>query len=381
MGIYVQSYSRTTGQSPTFAKVGITSITHVMGYKDFVSSGDIINILGHFDSEGAIMTSSRENLFIHHPDLLLTATALSNASQCRRKPLLSSLVRSTSDASPALAWGNMLHGIMQTCLATQQWDEFYVEDLIESAVMMNLPEIVKMGTTIEEAKRELKLRSRGLKVFSERYIADTPKVRHFPSARISLADIFPQSNAVLTNTRAAANQNSLLAITSLHDIEEDILSPTYGLKGKLDASVQTIIAESTVDKSVKQEPLLSTHTMPFEIKTGRSIGGMEHRAQTMLYTLLAEERYGVQIPSGLLYYTQSEEVVRVPRGRNELRGLLDARNEMAAYMMRRVNPGKAPEPFLPPTINDEHACKKCYALDACMLYRKASTAKSDPPLG
>ncbi|KAF8554816.1 Dna2-domain-containing protein [Imleria badia] len=315
---------------------------------------DIINVLGHFDSEGAIRISSRDNLFIHHPDLLLTATALSNAPQCRRKPLLSSLVRSTSDMTPALVWGNMLHEIMQTCLATQKWDEFYVEDLIEDAVMKNLPEIVKIGTTIEEAKREVKLRSKGLKVFSERYIADTPK-----------------PNAILTNTRAVANQNALLAITSLHDIEEDIWSPTYGIKGKLDASVQAIIAESTIDKYVKQEPLLSTHTMPFEIKTGRSVAGMEHRAQTMLYTLLAEERYGVQVPSGLLYYTQSEEVVRVPRGRNELRGLIGARNEMAAYMMKRTNQGKASEPFLPPTIDDERACKKCYSLDACMLYRKA----------
>lgn len=273
----------------------------------------------------------------------------------------------------------MLHEIMQTCLATQQWDEFYVEDLIENAVMKNLPEIVKLGTTIEEAKREVKLRSKGLKVFSERYIAQAPKVRPFPPSSISVIDISHQPDAVLTNTRAAANQNSLLAITSLHDIEEDIWSPTYGLKGKLDASVQTVIAESTADKHVKKEPLLSTHTMPFEIKTGRSIAGMEHRAQTMLYTLLAEERYGVQVPSGLLYYTQSEEVVRVPRGRNELRGLIDARNEMAAYMMRRVNQGKAPEPFLPPTIDDEHPCKKCFVLDACMLYRKASTV--GPMLG
>ncbi|KAF9234817.1 Dna2-domain-containing protein [Melanogaster broomeanus] len=258
-----------------------------------------------------------KNLLIHHPDLLLTATALSNASQCRRKPLLSSLVRSTSDVTPALVWGNMLHEVMQTCLAAHQWDEKYVDALIDDVVLKNLTEIVKIGTDIDAAKRELMVRSKGLRVFSER------------------------ADAVLTNTRAAANQTSLLAITSLHDVEEDIWSPTYGLKGKLDASVQAVIAESTIDKYVKKEALLSTHTMPFEIKTGRSVAGMEHRAQTMLYTLLVEERYGVEVPSGLLYYTQSEEV------------------------------GKAPEPFLPPTIDDERACKRCYALDTCMLYRKA----------
>ncbi|OJA09599.1 hypothetical protein AZE42_10955 [Rhizopogon vesiculosus] len=92
----------------------------------------------------------------------------------------------------------------------------------------------------------------------------------------------------------------------------------------------------------------------------------------MLCTLLAAERYGVEVSSRLLYYT-SEEVVRVPQSRNELRALIGARNEMAAYMMRRNTHGKEQEieePFLPPTIDDERLCKKCCALDTCMLFRK-----------
>ena len=124
--------------------------------------------------------------------------------------------------------------------------------------------------------------------------------------------------------------------------------------------------------------------MPFEIKTGRAVAGMEHRAQTMLYTLLMGERYGTEVPSGLLYYTQSEEVVRVPAARNELRALLVARNELAGHMMSRLRAkgeitvserdGEASlddlESFLPPTIDDNRTCGKCFALDTCMLYRK-----------
>jgi DNA replication ATP-dependent helicase Dna2 len=98
----------------------------------------------------------------------------------------------------------------------------------------------------------------------------------------------------------------------------------------------------------------------------------------MLYTLLTEERYGAEVSSGLLYYTQSEEVVRVPAARNDLKGLIAARNEMAVYMMRRIrrldNHGLGGhtevEPFLPPTIDDERICKRCFSLDTCMLYRK-----------
>jgi DNA replication ATP-dependent helicase Dna2 len=135
----------------------------------------------------------------------------------------------------------------------------------------------------------------------------------------------------------------------------------------------------------------------------------------MLYTLLLSERYGVDIREGLLYYTQSGggEVVRVPRGRNEVRGLIGIRNELVGYMWRRVrrkkgkgneninkalagnldvdmediirpsslNPVKSnknnepeEEPFLPPPIDDERACKRCYALDTCLLFRKAHSS-------
>lgn len=191
---------------------------------------------------------------------------------------------------------------------------------------------------------------------------------------------------MLTNTRSTSSHPSYLAITKLLDVEEDIWSPTYGLKGKLDATVHAVISDpapSTPFSRGNPERALASGPVPLELKTGRAVAGLEHRAQTMLYTLLLSERYGVDVPSGLLYYTQSEEVVRVPRMRNEIRGLIGARNEMAGFMMRRMRLRKAKgsstkaderdvedEPFLPPTIDDERVCKRCYVVSSCMLYRK-----------
>jgi hypothetical protein len=74
----------------------------------------------------------------------------------------------------------------------------------------------------------------------------------------------------------------------LHDIEEDIWSPKWGLKGKVDASVQASIGTAPTQPGEEVEE----HVAPLEIKTGRAIGVMAHRAQTMLYTLLMEDRYG-----------------------------------------------------------------------------------------
>lgn len=152
--------------------------------------------------------------------------------------------------------------------------------------------------------------------------------------------------------------------------------------------------------------------MPFEIKTGRANTGMEARAQTMLYTVLMAERYGellfqlydglfltalssgTEVPAGLLYYTQNDSLIRVSPSRHELRGLIISRNTTASYMMRRrpisdrrggedrlslfdeecpketASQIEEAEDFLPPTIDQEWTCKKCYAADGCMLYRK-----------
>ncbi|KZT71118.1 Dna2-domain-containing protein [Daedalea quercina L-15889] len=326
-----------------------------------IRPGDVINVLGDFVAPAStsktapvptITISAQENLFIHHPDLLVTATALSTASQCRRKPIVTNLVRSSVDVTPSLVWGNILHEVMQACLCEGRWDAPWIESQINEVVKKSLGDLMRVDMSIEQAVSEVRLRAQGLRSFAEKYMAEEPKT-------------------------------SLLAIAKLHDIEEDIWSPTYGLKGKVDASVQVIIVDT--NDSLRPNPFTKTAppqswTMPFEIKTGRAVAGMEHRAQTMLYTLLMAERYGTEVPSGLLYYTRSDEVVRVPAVRNEVRALLVARNEMAAYMMRRMRGGarndekeSVPEveAFLPPTIDDAWQCGKCFALDTCMLYRKA----------
>ena len=61
------------------------------------------------------------------------------------------------------------------------------------------------------------------------------------------------------------------------------------MRGKIDASVRVRIDEvaepvGPLRGQAVFPPKTTITTMPLEIKTGRSIGGMEHRAQTMLYS-------------------------------------------------------------------------------------------------
>jgi DNA replication ATP-dependent helicase Dna2 len=84
-----------------------------------------------------------------------------------------------------------------------------------------------------------------------------------------------------------------MVVHKVLDIEENVWSPMFGLKGKIDATVQ-VMHRNTQGKML-------TSLAPFELKTGKSILNMSHRAQTALYTLLLSDRYGTSQMTSLTY--------------------------------------------------------------------------------
>jgi DNA replication ATP-dependent helicase Dna2 len=189
------------------------------------------------------------------------------------------------------------------------------------------------------------------------------------------------------------------------EVEEDIWSPMYGLKGFVDVSVEVEVVEADEDESMRRTasaasgpapappgirrtqslatPASYTSVMPLELKTGRAFAMLEHRAQTMLYMLMMSERYGVDCAAGLLYYSRTGELHRVRRVRNEVRALLIGRNELASYLARREDAPALPAvegvpALLPRTIDDARTCSRCFVVDGCMLYRRAEDIVEDP---
>lgn len=77
-------------------------------------------------------------------------------------------------------------------------------------------------------------------------------------------------------------------IVSINDIEENLWVPEFGIKGKVDVTVQ-----AKYDGASK--------IMPIELKTGRASGSEEHRGQVILYVIMMAE-LGMDVDSGLLLY-------------------------------------------------------------------------------
>ena len=94
---------------------------------------------------------------------------------------------------------------------------------------------------------------------------------------------------MLVDHRKRDSSRKSAAVTGILDIEENVWSPMFGLKGKIDASVQVKIKD--------EKGSVSTVVAPLEVKTGRPYHQPSHQLQTIIYTLLLGDRYGVLVLS------------------------------------------------------------------------------------
>ena len=95
---------------------------------------------------------------------------------CRRKSILSNLVRTVTDARPSSVCGNILHEVVQSCMSENRWDTKFIDEEIDSVSRRKLLDLLRIGMTVEEVTGEVKDRAVGLQVFSKRYMGKTPKV-------------------------------------------------------------------------------------------------------------------------------------------------------------------------------------------------------------
>ncbi|CDU25051.1 related to DNA2-DNA helicase [Sporisorium scitamineum] len=364
-----------------------------------------------------------DNLLVVHPDVLVPATKVADVASCIRKPVVQDRLRGASDVTLSLVMGNMLHELLQACLtaspseqatdadksqgtanlstAASPWPEHwqgignfsrtFVEKQVEQQVRSNIESLYAIELSADDAMVQLREKATPFAHFARTFLLQEDGSKFHPEATLR------ESN------RSTAAPPSKVRLRRILDVEEEIWSPVFGLKGKVDVSVECDIlqgSESAAPKSAAAQPKqafsrgdqkvasgvqadcrVTTSVVPLELKTGRAeVVSTEHRAQTMLYTLMMSDRYGVRVNDGLLYYSKSGELHRISRSRNEVRSLIIGRNELAHYLrhdasrLRKSKLTDAEEelaPVLPPTIDSEHKCRRCYAVDGCMLFRRA----------
>lgn len=145
------------------------------------------------DLSTCILSYYNENMIIVHPDVLVSATRVSDAPICRRKAVVQEKLRGPSSETPALVYGNLLHELFQTCLLklsktrvrrndpkdkqsafdeSSRWAT--IDKLLQSP--KNIESLFTIGIELDAAREYLRDKSTGFADFADRFVAERPKV-------------------------------------------------------------------------------------------------------------------------------------------------------------------------------------------------------------
>lgn len=350
-----------------------------------IAKNDIVHLTylrrSQIDSDAAASPPSQITLsdeedspfIIAHPDHMLSATTVADSFDCIRKAVLQDRIKATGETSKAMVYGSILHEIFQQALSNNRWDTPFLAQLVERTVQAHVEGLWELGMRdTAMAIEEVTAKMGELGAWAKVFVAAQP------------------GNDALVDDRNG--EKVQMAVSKLIAIEEHIWSPQFGLKGNVDATVQTTLHDGLSTKKL---------IVPFEVKTGRTTQSPAHRAQTALYTLLLSDRYDVAVEAGILYYLESSSMSRIAPPLMEVRQMVQQRNRLAALIfharypakmlapsieapssspdeygdidMSGEKPGTSPtqeidESGLPPLLKNPYKCGRCYAQQSCFTY-------------
>ncbi|KAG0212718.1 Tripartite DNA replication factor [Mortierella sp. GBA30] len=316
-----------------------------------VSIGDIVHVIGayiysHEADVQDLMVEDAQGFLIVKPDYLVPTSALAESFTCIRKPIIDMRARKSDESSVPLIHGTMLHELFQQSLLANDFSTVSMEGRINAIIDDHLNDLCLVTESIETARESISQQIGSCQDFARRYLRAQPCAEGTIDESIG---------------HAARGESSVLCVNKILDIEENIWSPMFGLKGKIDASIQVVLRTSKKSDGTDTTDT-RTLTVPFELKTGKKSNVVSHRAQTMLYTLLMTDRYDVDVQWGLLFYLKTGEFIRVQAPHDEIRTILMQRNEIAYFEEQKLS--------LPPMVKSSQTCGRCFSFSSCTVMHK-----------
>ncbi|KAG0269953.1 Tripartite DNA replication factor [Linnemannia exigua] len=313
-----------------------------------VSSGDAVHVIAALVYPKAtqeLMLEDKQGLLIVKPDYLVPTTALAESFSCIRKPVIDTRARKPDESTIPLVHGTILHELFQQSLRNNDFSTEGMQARIEDLIQAHLNDLCLVNESLETAREAFCQWISSCQAWARRYLRPTP------------SNEGTMEEMVMTGR----GETNLVCINKLLDVEENVWSPMFGLKGKIDASVQVVL--KTVDnRNPDSGASMQTLVVPFELKTGKKSNVLSHRAQTTLYTLLMRDRYDVDVQWGLLLYLKTGDFIRVPAPRDEIRTMLMQRNDMAIHEHAKLT--------LPPMLQRKQQCGRCFSLSSCTVLHK-----------
>ncbi|NP_001079231.1 DNA replication ATP-dependent helicase/nuclease DNA2 [Xenopus laevis] len=315
-----------------------------------IKPGDIIHLEGNCSVDNTWTISRDTGYLILYPDLLISGTSIANGIRCLRRSVLSEKFKVCDKGSRQMLNGTMLHDIFQRATTCGFTD----------SVLQELAHHTVHGPKYLKEMYQLKLNQADVMGEIQEYL---------PSLSKWATDFMthPLNQQQINRTKSTAGDpTETTKVSEFLDIEENIWSPRFGLKGKIDVTARV---------KIHQKSKAHLKIMPLELKTGKESNSIEHRSQVVLYTLLSQERRE-DPEAGLLLYLKTGNMYTVPGNRLDRRELLKIRNELSYYLtnvLHKSDNGSKETTLasLPAMIADRQACKYCSQMRNCALYNRS----------
>uniref|UniRef100_A0A3P8YSP2 DNA replication ATP-dependent helicase/nuclease n=1 Tax=Esox lucius TaxID=8010 RepID=A0A3P8YSP2_ESOLU len=312
-----------------------------------VSLGDVVHLEGQCVS-GTWLIDKDSGFLVLLPDVLISGTSIASGIRCMRRAVLGEIF---DGGSKQMLNGTIVHDIFQKAAMSQ---DFSLERLQQLAKPSYHP-----GGFGQDMKQEIWEYLPALTEWAREYLTSSPQ-----AGRKRLTLKLPSDGDLVRQDSACS-----VTFTDFVDIEENIWSPRFGLKGKIDVTAGVRIQRAGRPPAHR--------IMPLELKTGKESNSIEHRSQVILYTLMSLERRR-DAEAGFLLYLKTGNLHPIVGNHMDRRELLKLRNSLAHYVSNSTKKleGQTRMGPLPDIITDKQACKWCPQVRNCSLYDRGVESRA-----
>lgn len=124
-------------------------------------------------------------MLILHPDQLISATVVADSFGCMRRAVLQDRVKATSEASPPLVYGTMLHEIFQEALLANKWDLPFLSKVIDQIAEKHVEDLYTIKIGMASAKEHLQSKMIELSYWAKSFVSSKPNVSTCPAFDVS----------------------------------------------------------------------------------------------------------------------------------------------------------------------------------------------------
>uniref|UniRef100_A0AAQ6A6L2 DNA replication ATP-dependent helicase/nuclease n=1 Tax=Amphiprion ocellaris TaxID=80972 RepID=A0AAQ6A6L2_AMPOC len=303
-----------------------------------VRRGDVVHLEGCSDG-GSWLVDREQGFLVLLPDSLISGTSISSSIRCMRRAVLGDIF---DGGSMQMLNGTMVHEVFQRAATAKDFSLEKLSKLADEALHgpRYLGDMYGLGVSQEEMKQEL-----------HNYL---PSLQHWANDNSRAPSSCQDSATVVT-------------VTDLADIEENVWSPRFGLKGKIDVTARVRIqSPRNGGHRIPEEKIV-----PLELKTGKESNSIEHRSQVILYTLMSLERYNPE--TGFLLYLKTGNLHPVVANHMDRRELLKLRNTLVHHVHNCVEQEAERSRLtrLPDILTNRQTCQYCPQKRNCALYERA----------